>query len=66
MEETHRDKQHHHLGEQVIFIFKASHLEEGEDEGEVGVGKDDHCKEGGETSVEDMGTRPEQFIELLF
>ena len=39
---------------------KHHHLEEGEEVGKVGVGKDDHCQEGGEATMEDMRTRPKQ------
>ena len=61
VEETGWDKQHHQLGEQVIIISaKHHHLEEGEEVGKVGVGKDDHCQEGGEATMEDMRTRPKQ------
>ena len=41
--------------------FKHRHLEERDKEGEVSVGEDDYCQEGGEAAMEDVGTRPEQF-----
>ena len=43
---------------------KHHHLEEGEKVGKVGVGKDHHCQEGGEATMEDMRTRPKQFHQI--
>ena len=44
----------------IINHYQPYHLEEGEEVGKVGVGKDDHSQEGGEATMEDMRTRPKQ------